>query len=32
MKKNQALFYSKDESKKLKCHLQQYLLGVFEKG
>ena len=27
--KNQALFSSKDESKKLKCHLLKFLFGVF---
>ena len=26
--KNQALFSSKDKSKKLKCHLLQFLLGA----
>ena len=26
--KNQALFSSKDKSKKLKCHLLQYLFGA----
>ena len=26
--KNQALFSSKDKSKKLKCHLLQFLLGT----
>ena len=26
--KNQAQFSSKDESKKLKCHLLQFLLGI----
>ena len=29
MKKNQALFSSKDKSKKLKCHLLQFLFGAF---
>ena len=27
--KNQALFSSKDESKKLKCRLLQFLFGAF---
>ena len=26
--KNQALFSSKDKSKKLKCHLLQFLFGL----
>ena len=26
--KNQALFSSKDKSKKLKCHLLQFLIGT----
>ena len=26
--KNQALFSSKDKSKKLKCHLLQFLIGA----
>ena len=26
--KNQALFSSKDKSKKLKCHLVQFLIGA----
>ena len=26
--KNQALFYSKDKSNKLKCHLLQFLCGA----
>ena len=26
--KNQALFSSKDKSKKLKCHLLQFLFGI----
>ena len=26
--KNQALFSSKDKSKKSKCHLQQFLFGT----
>ena len=29
MKKNQALFSSKDKSKKLKCRLLQFLFGAF---
>ena len=28
--KNQALFSSKDKSKKLKCHLLQFLYGAFK--
>ena len=28
-KKNQALFSSKDKSKKLKCRLRQFLFGAF---
>ena len=27
--KNQALFSSKDKSKKIKCHLLQFLFGAF---
>ena len=27
--KNQALFFSKDKSKKLKCRLLQFLFGAF---
>ena len=29
--KNQALFSSKDKSKKLKCHLLQVLFGAFSR-
>ena len=28
--KNQALFSSKDKSKKLKCHLLQFLFGALK--
>ena len=30
--KNQALYSSKDISKKLKCHLLQYLFGTLRAG
>ena len=30
--KNQALFSSKDKSKKLKCHLLQFLSGTLKVG